>query len=55
MLRRYFNYSAFEAEHVVPAFERELLVRQYVKSLEAEAGEDVPRGEPLSEAPGEFT
>jgi hypothetical protein len=59
VLRREFGISAHEAEHVVPAWEREMLVRRYVQKVRIERGLDEGLadtvGEPLSRVPKEFT
>jgi hypothetical protein len=55
VLRREFGISAHEAEHVIPAWEREMLLRRYVEQKEIERGDTpTPSGEPFSRVPGEF-
>ena len=59
MLRREFSISAHEAEHVLPEWEREMLVRHVVGALgggEAASvnGSAEPSGDPFSSVPSDL-
>ena len=56
MLRRYFNISALEAEHGMPAWERDLCLRGFARetglALEGSANRQV--ADPFSRVPEEL-
>jgi hypothetical protein len=53
VLRRDFGISAHEAENVMPAWEREMLLRLHVESREG-GSSDTPSCDPFSQVPEEL-
>lgn len=57
LLRRHFGISAYEAEHVLPSWERSMLIERFIaEHAEGDAGERgaAPSGAPLSRVPEDF-
>jgi hypothetical protein len=51
VLRRHFGISAYEAEHEMPAWEREMLLRLFMVERGGSEGSSEVSGDPFSAVP----
>jgi hypothetical protein len=51
VLRRHFRISAYEAEHEIPAWEREMLLRHFMEGRGGSKGSSEVSGDPFASVP----
>jgi hypothetical protein len=54
VLRRHFRISAYEAEHGMPSWEREMLLRLFMEERGGSKGSSDISGDPFSSVPEEL-